>query len=369
VRGVYARYAASGHILYVTSGGVLMAVPFDQDRMELTGTPVPLLEGISIRRGGGGVDLAISAAGALWYATGSSSEQLEVAWASSGGAFTPVDSSLKGDFAALALSPEGTRVALTITDATGQQIWVKKLGAQGGALSKLTFDGVNGAPRWSPDGKRVAFVAQFVLSGNLRVVLADGTSQAPTELLQASGRVFSGGWSPDGHWLVYDTFGASVGQDIWGIRPGVDSAPTPLLASKFAERVPTVSPDGRWLLYVSNATGTNEVYVRPFPNTSQGLYQISSGGGEAPKWSRDGREIFYQNPNTELVRARVGSGTTFAVADQKPLFSLRGVVGWDVGPDGRFIVIHDRQGRNVRRRLIVVENFLTDLKAKVPAGK
>ena len=98
VRGVFARYSKSGHILYVTSNGVLMAVPFDQDRMQLTGSPVALLEGISIRRAGGGVDLTISENGTLWYASGSAANAHELVWASRAGQISEVDSSLTGDF-------------------------------------------------------------------------------------------------------------------------------------------------------------------------------------------------------------------------------------------------------------------------------
>ncbi len=110
VRGVYAKYVKTGHLLYVTAGGVLMAVPFDQDRLDLAGTPVALREGITVRRGGGGVDLAVSETGTLWHGLGTNTFRL-VAWASRSGEFTPVAPGWTGDFGSIALSPDGTRLA------------------------------------------------------------------------------------------------------------------------------------------------------------------------------------------------------------------------------------------------------------------
>mgnify|MGYP001590505116 FL=1 len=128
MRGLFARYARSGHLLYVTATGTLMAAAFDQDRMALTGTPVALLEGISIRRGGGGVDLTVSDNGTLWYGLGTSFRQSDVIWASRAGAATEVVPGWTGDFATVALSPDGTRLAIAIVDGTGEQIWVRRLG-------------------------------------------------------------------------------------------------------------------------------------------------------------------------------------------------------------------------------------------------
>ena len=366
VRGVYAKYAASGHIIYVTSGGVLMAVPFDQNRMELTGTPVALQEGIRIRRGGGGVDMTLSASGTLWYGFGAAFNNLEVVWATRAGVTTVVDPGLSGDYEAMALSPDGKRLAIGIVDATGEQIWVKNVSAPGGIIGKLTFDGLNTAPRWHPDGKQILYASQFVAARNVHAVRADGASPAPVRILSmpGSGRIYAARWSPDGRWIVFEHFSATNGRDISAVRVG-DTTFVPLVTSKFADRNPSVSPDGRWLLYESSTTGTVEAYVRPFPNAAAGLYQVSSGGGFTPKWSSDGREIFYRNTNGQLMRAAVGSGNTFTFVDQRPLFSLSGVADWDVAPDGRFVLLRDKQAQQ-RRGLVVVENFFQELKAKVP---
>jgi serine/threonine-protein kinase len=367
-RGVFAKYARSGHLLYVTAGGLLMAAPFDQDRMVLTGAPVSLLEGVSVRRGGGGVDLAISETGTLWYGSGSTFNELESVWATRSGQITPVDTSWAGDLSSIALSRDGSKLAVSIVDATGEQIWVKRLDMPHGTMSKLTFDGVNGIPRWSPDGSQVLFTTMFGVARPLRAVRADGTNPTPVDLVRVARaeRVYAATWSPDRRWIVYEALGATgTGRDLFARRTSGDTTPVPLANSKFSERNPSVSPDGRWLLYEATTTGTIEVYVRPFPDVGKGLYQISSGGGLNPKWSRDGHEIFYANQNGNLARVAVVPGNTFAFVDPRVLFSIRGVADWDVAPDGRFIMIRERGGR-LRSKLVVVENFFQELNVRVP---
>jgi Tol biopolymer transport system component len=165
---------------------------------------------------------------------------------------------------------------------------------------------------------------------------------------------------------VIEHFSPGSVRDIAAVRSGADSSVVPLVQTQFQERSPSISPDGRWLLYEAPTNGVFEVYVKPFPNTASGHYQITSGGGSGPKWSRDGREIFFANRNNELTRVAVVPGNTFGVADQRVLFSLRGVNSWDVAPDGqRFIMIRDREGKD-RNKLVAVENFFAELNARVP---
>jgi serine/threonine protein kinase len=367
MRGVYARYTRTGHILYVTHGGVLMAVAFDQDRMELAGTPVAILDGITVRRGGGGVDLAVSETGTLWYGTGSNAMRLEVAWVTRDGKFTSAVPGWNAEFGYLALSPEGSRVAVSIVDATGEQVWVKGLATADAPASKLTFAGVNQYPRWHPDGTRLLFIKTFINGGNVQSVLANGTSSAPDTVVKDKASVFMAEWSRDGRWVAYERrVNDQTRRDVVAVRTSGDSTVVPIAATQHAERLVTISPDGRWALYESTTTGNPEVYVRSFQTGGTGLYQISNGGGDAPKWSRDGREIFFVNRNNELARVAVGTGPTFTHSDYRVLFSLEGVQDWDVAPGGqRFITIRERESRSINR-LVVVENFFEELRAKVP---
>ena len=371
VRGVYARYAASGHILYVTANGVLMAAPFDAKRLELAGESVPLWENISVRRGAGGVDLAISESGTLWYGIRKSAGQREVAWRTTDGTFTPVDAGWFADFGSVALSHDGLRAAVSITDADGEHIWVKHLEQPRGTLTKLTFErGVNVSPRWHPDDSRVLYVANFSGSRNslgnkVRSVRADGSAQS-IDLTQPHEGATLADWTPEGNGLVYVRRPSAGMRDIYTIRPGTDSAGTPVLVTNFDEERPRISPDGRWLLSTADNSGRGEVYVRPYPNTGEALFQVSTGGGGSASWSRDGRAILYANAANELVRATLATGKTFAVTEQHVLFSLNGISNWDVTKDNdRFIVIHDRDGSQ-RAKLVVVENMFQELRARAP---
>ncbi len=367
LHGVYARYATSGHIIYVTAERVLMAVPFDQDRLEVTGDPVALAEGVNIRMGGGGLDLALSRNGTLWYATGTAQGDREVLWVTRAGVFSEVDSGWRGDFESLALSPDGTRLAISRADAEGEQIWVKRVDRRGGAFSKLTHQRTNQSPRWHPDGKQVVFQSVFVANGDLRSVRADGSGE-PT-VLYTGPFISQGRWSRDSQWLVYtarDTTKIVYRDDVYGIRLGVDSVPVPLVATDFSERAASVSPNGRWLLYSSNTSGRYEAYVRPFPGTSTSQVQVSTGGGVAPEWSSDGNEIFFANAASDLIRVAVIPGADFSVGEPSRLFSLANVIDWDVAPDGRrFVVIRSRRAPQ-EGPLIVVENFFEELRQRVP---
>jgi len=365
VRGVYARYAASGHILYVTADGVLMGVRFDQDRLEITGAPVALLEGVNIRPVGGGVDMTISRSGTLWYGTGvSMSRQRRIFWAARDGAFSEVDPAWTGDFESLAISPDGTQLAVSIAEGGSEHIWVKRLGRLPGPISKLTHERSNTAPRWDSAGRRVLFASRYSAESDLRATLADASG--PPTILRSDVFITDGRWSPDGRWLIYGGRAPSMRvfrEDIFGIRPGRDSAPVPLAATDFSERNGSVSPNGRWLLFEANPTGRYEVYVRPFPNTSASLTQVSTGGGTVPEWSRDGREIFYANGKSELARVAVRPGAPFAVGEPSTLFSLDRVADWDVAPDGRIIMIRALEGEQASQ-LVVVENFFQELRQK-----
>jgi len=137
-------------------------------------------------------------------------------------------------------------------------------------------------------------------------------------------------------------------------------SPTP----PFNERSGSVSPDGRWLLYDASPSGATQVYVRTFPNTSTSQWQVSSAGGMWPKWARDGKAIFFENPRRlELVRVEVLPGPTFQLGEQRVVTSLEGILSWDVAPDGKRIIAA-REPRPPSDNLVVVENLLVELKGK-----
>jgi serine/threonine-protein kinase len=163
------------------------------------------------------------------------------------------------------------------------------------------------------------------------------------------------------------------GRDITGIRAG-DSVATPLVATAFDETAIALSPDGRWLAYASDEAGRSEIFLRPFPDIGAGRFQVSNRGGEAPLWSRDGRELFYLSAAKEMMSMRLSSDPAQPVGSTAMLFKVRPeLLGaqstyytpWDVAADGRFIMARMTTTDGLENRVIVIEHFLEELRAKV----
>ena len=371
VRGIYARYAVSGHLMYVTADGTLMVAPFDQDALERTGEATAIVEGLSVQVVGA-VDLAVSSTGTLMYVAGAGrGGSDELVWVTRDGTAEEIDPSWTGDFRSLALSPEGKRLAVVISQNSELNVWIKQL--DGGPLPKLTSEVSGfGQPGWTPDGRAVTFVSDRGGSQDVYKRRADGSASAEL-LLHDERPVGTSFYSADGAWLVYVLSGVGS-SDIYTIRPGVDSVGTPLVATGAYERAPALSPDGRWLAYVSDESGRREVYVVPFPSVDA-KWPVSSNGGAEPVWAHSGRELFYKNGNNELISVEVVPGTTFAIGEQRALFSTngykvtperrRGRRLYDVTADDERFVMIRLSGSGEAGELIVVENFFEELKAKV----
>ena len=360
-RGVFARYATSGHLLYVTREGDLMAVPFDQDRLEVTGTGAIVARGISVNTvGSGAVDLSISRAGTLWYAIGGrGSMRREAMWATRDGTVSAMRPELSGDLTHAAISPEGTRVAYIMREGDGGHIWLQNLA--NGNRERLTTEQSYGEIAWNRDGRTLISRGA---TGTLHKVMTDGSAQAtPIDGRTRGG--FDLRWTPDGERVIY-AIRSGMGEDIMSFRPSGDSAPVAVVRTTARERAPSVSPDGKWLLFQSARSGVSQIFVRRYAGTEGALRQVSSSNGFEPVWSKDGREIFYRSLSDSLVSVPLLPGPAFAMGAERVLFSTRGVTAWDVMPDGRrFLLVRERAAADPKR-LIVVENFLEELKARVP---
>ena len=171
-------------------------------------------------------------------------------------------------------------------------------------------------------------------------------------------------WSPDGKWLILRTYSTERGAgDILGLRLGVDSVPVPLIATPAIEAEPTISPNGKWMSYISNQTGRNEVYVVPFPNTSSAVWPVSSSGGTEPRWSRDGRELYYRDARGNMVSVPINPAASFSFGTPKVLFSAaayRTYTGhhqYDVSPDGKRFVMGVPTTGGEMPALVLVKNW------------
>jgi eukaryotic-like serine/threonine-protein kinase len=371
MRGVYARYSPTGHLLVVTADGKLVAVPFDLKKLELSGPPIGLLEGIGVETGGFSTNLALSDNGTLVYTTGSAVRSRQPIWVTRQGVATPVDSTWEpqGAVAAFSLAPDARSLAVDVIQNGVDVIWIKRIPT--GPYSRLTFgDTANLRPTWTADGRSLVYIGNANTNGGFVMMRrADGTGAAQT--LVRSPFLFAHAFEThDGKWiLARRSFFEEGSGDIYGVRKG-DSTLVPLVTGPAAEVEPAVSPDGRWLAYTSVESGVPEVYVRPFPDAASARWQVSTAGGGDPVWSHSGRELFYRSTNEQLMTVAVHPGATFLFEQPKPLFSttnyvnINPVASFDVSPDDKRFLFLRETASNERNEMIVVQNWTAEMKAR-----
>jgi serine/threonine-protein kinase len=374
MRGVFARYSPTGHLLVATADGKLVAVPFDPDKLEMTGSPFGLLEGIGVEGSGFSINLGLSANGTLVYTTGGATGSRRPVWVSRDGVESPVDPAWQpqGIIANFALSPDGKALAVDVVQNGVNTVWVKQLPA--GPYSRLTFgDTGNMRPTWSADGRSVIYLAEVDnIGGTPRLRRADGTGSVRT-LLPSKPMWGQALETRDGRWLVLRSSIFEPGKgNIFGVRMG-DTTVVPLANGPATELDAAVSPNGRWLAYASEESGVFEIYVRPFPDAASARWQVSAAGGTDPVWSRSGRELFYLSPQNEMMSVEVAPGAAFTISPPKRLFStapyspIGPVPSFDVSPDDkRFLLLRETTPTD-RNELIVVQNWVEEMKGRAGA--
>ncbi len=366
-----AWYLPIGRLLYVRADGVALLAPFDLDRLEVSGSAVPVLDGVLV--GYGSAQLVWSSTGTLVYERASGRlAETEVVRVSRDGAATPVDTAWRGRFSSLALSPDGRRLAVGAgATSGGLNVWVKQLDR--GSFTRLSFGGQDRRPVWSPDGRRVAFIRDTGSTSEVVARPADG-SGSDQRLARLDRMVQEVSWSRDGQWLLLRTDNGQAGVgDIVAVRTVGDTTPISVTSSTFTELHPALSPDGRWLAYTSNVSQSNEVYVQPFPGPGGGRWQVSNGGGSEPRWSADGRELFFLDASSRLVAAAVRTAPTFAVTRLQPLLSVVSYLidpfqtSYGVSSDGQYFYFLRPLvgGRGSQAPQVVrVDGWFADLTAK-----
>ncbi len=348
-----------GYVLFAQTDGTLFAAPFDPRRVRFTSPPQPLIDGV--RMGPSPVaKLGVAKTGALAF--------LSV----QGGTREIVLANRQGRLEVLALpperyrnpkfSPDGRRLAFDIdrgSPVTGD-VWTYDLA--GRTLTRLTFDSSSFAPEWAPDGRRIAFTRRRGVDQDLHWVATDGSGVSDT-LVAAPTIQTSPQFTSDGKTLFFaqgETDFGSAGRrwDIWVMPADSPSAARALLANPFSEQTPRPSPDGRWLAYQANETGTNAVYVREIASgRGGGRVRVSPEQGAGPRWSANGRELFYRRGDT-LVVVAVTAGPTLSFGVPRPLVGgLAAAWGFDVHPSGqRFVWV--RSHASDAPRIHVLLNWL-----------
>ena len=380
MNGGYARYLASGHIVYLQDA-TLFAVAFDLARLEPVGQPVPIVEGIMTADNMSAAQFSVSDAGTLAYLPGESTNtEPPMSWLEASGKVTPLLPAGR-NWSNPRFSPDGSKLAIDILDGS-IDVWTYDI--RRGSLDRLTFGaGQEAEPVWTPDGRRVVFrqsPTTGVLS-NLFWRRTDLTGDVE-RLTENTNSQFPGSWHPNGKVLAFHQQSSQTNPDIWilpmegdeasGWKPG---KPTVLINTEAQENDPQFSPDGRWLAFTSNVTGVTEVFVRPFPG-SGGPWQISSGGGAFPVWSRARQELFYSTAlNQQIMVASYRVDGDSFVRDPPRLWSeTRFLIrarrrSYDLHPDGNRMVaaVATEPTDAVKRdELVFVFNFFDELRRLVP---
>jgi serine/threonine-protein kinase len=365
----WAAYA-DGRLLFARRDGAVFGAPFDLGTLSVTGAPVPLFEGVTVTNR---AQISLAASGTLVYlAGGGSGLASEAVWVSRDGRAEPVDTAwglrLEDNLPGWALSPDGTRLAITPRIEANADVFVKELDE--GPVSRLTFtESQEIRPRWTPDGRAVTFLSNRGGDFDLYQRRADGTG-ADSLVLDLEAAIWEAHRSRDGQWIVMRTGTGDNLRNVVALRVGQDTVPRPLLVAPYDEDSPALSPDGRWLAYVSTETGRREVFVRPFPDVEAGKWQVSNAGGTSPVWAHSGRELFFINSNRELASQAVLPGAVFQRGEQQVLFSAAGYRevefyrSFDVSPDdSRFLLVRwrDQVGAQDEPALVIVENWLEEV--------
>jgi Tol biopolymer transport system component len=336
-----AAYAQPGYLLYLRDK-TLVAQPFDHRRYVLSGEPHPLSDDVLYFPGVDKAVFSVSSGEVLVTQTGRGASVSQLTWFDRHGKAVGT-LGMAGSYPNVRLSPDGRKVAAEQSDPDGRttHIWIHEPARS--ATTRLTFDpSLHQAPIWSPDGRQILFGSNSKLGFHLYLKNADGSgSEEQVADFGAGLQVNLWDWSRGGKDVLF-----RKGNELWDLS-WPERVAKPLLQVKWTVRNAQFSPDGRWIVYASNETGSMEIYVSPFPS-GNGKWQVSSAGGQEPRWRQDGKELFYVSVDGKLMAVAVSTDASFKAGSPVALFqthrrqpvSSQDVFSYDVSSDGqRFLII------------------------------
>jgi len=379
-----ARYVPTGHLVFLRRG-VLFAVPFDAERVQVLGKEVPVLDGVAQGLTGlGGYDVTgagqftLAATGALAWVPGPvvPYPDTTLVTVDRRGLVAPLTAPVRAYAGNVRVSPDGRRLAVPIQTLTEVGVWVYDLGRS--TLTVLAGGGEATWPVWSPDGRRLAFT--WVADGRRALAWQPADGTAPPQVF-LPGRFVPSSFTPDGRQMA-----VLRAEDI--VMVTVEPEQTrvqPVTQTPQWERWPEFSPDGHWLAYGSNVSGRFEVYVRPYPGAGP-AEPVSVEGGESPAWHPTGRELFFLSlPDPAgkrwMMTVEFASGSPPRIGRPRPLFAFdpsdlqlacQPVRCYDVAPDGqRFYAVQMRKPPPPPpvTHINLILSWFEELKVKVPTGR
>jgi serine/threonine protein kinase/WD40 repeat protein len=342
-----------GFLLTVRQGA-LIAQRFDTEALELRGEPIVLTErAISTSSVLTRSQFTVSASRMLVYQTQFENETQLVWYDRTGEELSVVGA--PQSYWSVSLSPDGKAIAAS-TSVAASSVWIYD--TTRGVRTRLTAGNDDIWPVWSRDGRSVAFSSRR--PGNLDIYIRDVATGAERPAAVSEVDKIATSWSPDGTMIFYDALGLPSGTDIRYVTLA-DGKSHEYAATQFVESSAAMSPDGKWVAFQSNESGQSEIYVAPFPPTGA-KWAVSQSGGIAPRWRRDGRELFFIQPSDQNVMAvPVGPGATPQIGKPVPLFRIRtssGSESWDVSADGQRIIATAHRGPEPRPEpMTLVQNF------------
>jgi serine/threonine protein kinase/Tol biopolymer transport system component len=321
----------------------LLAQPFDLDTATLSGTPMLVASGVGAFAAATSGMWSAARHGALVYRSDALRQQLT--WVDPGGAVLGTAGD-PGEYAGPAISPDGKRLAFASTDTQGNSdVWIRDLAS--GVNSRLTFDPrLDEMPVWSPDGTRIAYAAIRARRKDLYEKNADGSGEERLVLRSDRDKVPTN-WSRDGRFLLFQVLDPNTQDDLWILPLEGDRQPFLFLGRTDPQRQGQFSPDQRWIAYSEVAAVDINVFVRPFTPDSRpaaaatgAVWMISTNGGATPRWSADGKRLFYVASNSDLMAVDIAQGAGFQSGAPRRLFSAGSQTLWSPSPAGdRFLFV------------------------------
>ncbi len=344
-------YAAPGYLLFLREG-TLFARPFDVGSLDWSGEPVVLAQDVEFSSEYATPAFSVSRNGVLAYHSQSPPPDRKLVWRDRKGASLS-ELVVSGAPHSLDLVPGGRRAAVVRKTLRQEDVWIVDLDR--GTHVRLTFDAASeSGPTWSPDGERVAYIRRG--PGTYRVLAKEATGVgSEVVVFESEGGMEPVDWSPDGRFLLIE--GIGLFGDLWVVSVEGEEEPVHFASTPFAEHSGRFSPDGRWIAYVSNESGRPEIYIRPWP-LSGGKWQVSTAGGDGPRWRGDGAELFYLDPARHLMAVSIEAAEDGALnlGVSERLFEAPNDDAFDPSPDGqRFLFIESLEETETPLATVVLE--------------